>query len=240
MKVTGYCGHPASGIVLYKEVWPEDSNFANRLENCIGDSKHDIFEWKEALVGDMEVMHDYRDCSDFKMAEKYIPAEVPEEFQDAIDVYLEVIAGVRECVTHYQSLYNIQLDYEEATNFVRYNEGQHFAVHADHGFSYSAVVSAIGYLNDDYEGGEYLLPYQDIKFIPEKGDVLLHPSAFVYAHAALPVTSGTKYSAVTMYDYNDRNHQQHGKGPESLSTSTFYSVLNDATSNQITQASSSG
>jgi hypothetical protein len=53
------------------------------------------------------------------------------------------------------------------------------------------------------------MPYQNMNFLPEFGDVLVHPATFVYAHASLPVTKGTKYSAVTMYDYNDRNHQDH-------------------------------
>ena len=51
------------------------------------------------------------------------------------------------------------------------------------------------------------MPYQQLKFFPEKGDLIMHPSDFIYAHASMPVTEGTKYSVVTMYDYNDRNHQ---------------------------------
>ena len=206
MEYAGYVCHPASGIALYKKVWPEDSNFVERLEDCIGDSEHEYYSWKKALVGDMEEMPDYRDCSDFKMRASDLET-CPEEFSAAAAVYDEVITGIRECVKHYAGCYNLQLDFEEATNFVRYNEGQHFAVHADHGFSYVATVSAIGYINDDYEGGEYHMPHQNMNFLPEFGDVLVHPSTFVYAHASLPVTKGTKYSAVTMYDYNDRNHQ---------------------------------
>ena len=206
MDIAGYCGHPASAIVLYKNVWPEDQIFAERLEECIGDGTHEYFSWKKALVGDLEEMPDYRDCSDFKFRESDFPVCDP-AFKEAGEIYREVITGIRECVTHYSGLYNLSLEFEEATNFVRYNEGQHFGVHADHGFSYSATVSAIGYLNDGYDGGEYLMPYQDIKFLPERNDVIIHPSTFVYAHASLPVTKGTKYSAVTMYDYNDRNHQ---------------------------------
>ena len=217
MDIAGYCGHPASAIVLYKNVWPKDSNFIERLETCIHDSTfgsdpHPYYSWKKALVGDLEEMPEYRDCSDFKMRASDLET-CPEEFEEAAKVYTEVIAGVRECVQHYSGLYNIQLEYEEATNFVRYYKDQHFQVHADHGFSYSSTVSAIGYLNDDYEGGEYHMPYQNINFLPEAGDVLVHPSTFVYAHASLPVTEGVKYSAVTMYDYNDRNHQDHQPQP---------------------------
>ena len=64
------------------------------------------------------------------------------------------------------------------------------------------------YLNDEYEGGELFFPYFDLKFKPEAGDIVLFPSTFIWAHAALPVESGLKYSAVTMFDYNDKNHNQ--------------------------------
>ena len=208
MDIAGYVGNQHSGIVLYKNVWDKDANFIESLEDCIGDSTHEYFSWKESLVGDREKMPEYRDCWDFKLRQSDIPICDP-AFEEAGEIYKEVIAGVRECVNHYCSLYNIQMEYEEATNFVKYDVGQHFNVHADHGFSYSATVSAIGYLNDGYEGGEYVLPYQDVKFTPEQGDVIVHPSTFVYAHQSLAVTKGRKYSAVTMYDYNDRNHQDH-------------------------------
>ena len=36
----------------------------------------------------------------------------------------------------------------------------------------------------------------------------MFPSTYIYAHASKPVTRGTKYAAVTMFDYNDRFHGQ--------------------------------
>jgi predicted 2-oxoglutarate/Fe(II)-dependent dioxygenase YbiX len=98
------------------------------------------------------------------------------------------------------------MEYMEAINFVKYNPGQHFQVHADHGFSYICTVSSVMYLNDDYEGGELWFPNFDLKIKPDYGDIILFPSTYIYAHAALPVISGTKYSAVTMFDYNDKAH----------------------------------
>lgn len=211
MEVAGYIGHQASGIILYKNVWPSDSNFVERLEAVLSTSTHQRYRWNQAMVGDQVIMKDYRDCFDFKLRQSDMPVE-DDGYEDLGRVYEEVIAGVRECLKHYCSLYNLSLEYEEATNFVKYGKDQHFAVHPDSGFSYSCAVSAIGYINDDYKGGEYLMPYQNIKFTPEMGDVIMHPSDFIYAHASLPVTEGTKYSAVTMYDYNDRNHQTGGYG----------------------------
>lgn len=231
MRVAGTLGTPTDGIILYKDVWSKDSDFVGRLERGLEGSTTDYFTWKQAMVGDNEIMKDYRDCFDFKLRQGDMP--VPEEFADLGNVYEEVIAGVRECVQHYSSLFNLSLNYEEATNFVKYGPGQHFSVHPDSGFSYSCAVSAIGYINDDYTGGEYMMPYKNLKFKPEFGDVIIHPSDFIYAHASLPVHEGVKYSAVTMYDYNDRNHQDHGGGGYTSSAGMIGLGLPDANS-QVT------
>ena len=210
MEIAGYCGHPAMAILLYKNVWPDPGNLIERLEASLSESDHEFFCWKGATVGDMDQMLDYRDCSDLKMAEMALPVTAT-GFEDLGEIYTEYITPVREAVhDHYSQLYNIKLEFEEATNFVKYTKGQHFDLHPDHGFSYCAVTSTIGWLNDDYEGGELIIPNMDIKFTPEAGDLMVFPSNYPYVHQSLPVESGVKYSAVTMYDYNDRNHQQPG------------------------------
>ena len=133
------------------------------------------------------------------------------EFEEVKKCYEDVEVNLKKCLTHYESLYNFKMDYMEAINFIRYNPGQHFAVHADHGFSYTCTLSSVMYLNDDYEGGELWFPYLNINFKPQAGDIILFPSTYIYAHSSLKVKSGVKYSAVTMFDYNDNNHK-HGIG----------------------------
>lgn len=77
------------------------------------------------------------------------------------------------------------------------------------------------YLNDDYEGGELWFPLLDLTIKPEAGDAVFFPSTYIYAHAAKQVTSGTKYAAVTMFDYNDRTHR-HGYGENADGTAATY------------------
>ena len=98
----------------------------------------------------------------------------------------------------------------EAVNFVKYGVGEHFDVHADHGFSYTCTVSSVAYLNDGYEGGELWFNHLDQTIVPKAGDIVICPSTFIYSHASLPVKSGVKYSAVTMFDYSDANHKAGG------------------------------
>ena len=91
----------------------------------------------------------------------------------------------------------------EAVNFVKYEQGTHFSYHSDHAHHYVCTISTIAYYNDDYEGGELAFDKLNLKLKPASGDVVVFPSTFIYSHASLPVIEGTKFAAVTMFDYNN-------------------------------------
>jgi hypothetical protein len=58
------------------------------------------------------------------------------------------------------------------------------------------IVSVLGILNDNYEGGEFIMfEDEEIKF--KKGDILVFPSIFLYPHKVEPVTKGTRYSFIS-------------------------------------------
>jgi predicted 2-oxoglutarate/Fe(II)-dependent dioxygenase YbiX len=224
MDIAGYVGNPTACIILYKNVWDASQNFSERLEACLADSEDEYFCWGDATVGDIVEMKDYRDCHDFKIGGTH-GEELPYfknldegPFADLKAVYNEVMEGIHACVDHYSKTFNIgDLEYFEAPNFVKYTEGQHFMPHPDCGFSYTCTTSVVSYLNTcgvDYEGGELVWNYQDIKFTPEKNDVVVFPSNYPYVHESKPITSGTKYSCVVMYDYNDRNHKNMDGPPQ--------------------------
>jgi hypothetical protein len=205
MKNPLFLGDPKFGILLYKNELPKSLRLPERLEETIGDSKSAPYMWMEALVGYNQKMPEYRDCVDCKMGEMHIK-NCPPQFSELVNIYNDTKTPLKECVDDYEKRYNIHLGYMEAINYIRYGTNQHFQVHTDHGFSYTCTTSSCMYLNDDYEGGELWFPYLDLTFKPDYGDIVLFPSTYIYAHAAKPVLSGTKYSAVTMFDYNDNNH----------------------------------
>lgn len=200
-----FIGDPRFGIVRYQNLLNPKFNIPRVLEYSIGNSDHHYFRWHDALVGDREVIKSYRDCVDFKLRKTDIE-HIPTEFSLTRDCYEYVHDALQYCLQHYQSLYGIRLEYMEAINFVRYGEGQHFNVHSDHGFSYSCVTSSVMWLNDGYKGGDLVFPHLQMRITPRAGDAIFFPSTYIYAHASEPITEGIKYSAVTMFDYNDRNH----------------------------------
>jgi len=216
---------PAKGIYIYRNALPESMEIPQKIEEVLGDGKSVFFKWSDALVGDYMKKKDYRDCVDFKVRRDALKPGEP--MADAIAaIHDQITERLNECLKHYTNVFQINsLDYMEAINFVKYGPGQHFQVHPDSGPTYSCNVSTVMYLNSDYEGGELWFPHFDYTYKPQYGDIVLFPSSFLYSHAALPVKSGIKYSAVTMFDYNDRNHKHHldpsGNGQSAQGRSRF-------------------
>lgn len=194
----------APGIVVYKNVIQNEFNIINKLENVLTSDKE--YKWKTATVGYGFKKPEYRDCLDFKFKKQDIRRD-DENSNILKDVWQDCYDSMYQAVSDYCYRYNlIELQYWEAMNFIKYGTGQHFEEHTDHGFSYTATVSTVAYINDDYEGGELYFRLQDILYKPEAGDLIIFPSNFMYPHKAMPVTSGTKYSIVTILDYTDRGH----------------------------------
>ena len=87
--------------------------------------------------------------------------------------------------------------------FNKYAENKKMALHADHIHSMFdgerkgiPILSVLGVLNDDYEGGEFIL-FDDYEIKFKKGDVVIFPSLFLYPHKVEPVTKGTRYSYIS-------------------------------------------
>ena len=190
--------HLFHGIWVYRDVVKKEFNITERIEDYINLNN---LEWQEAYVGYKEKIPEYRDCVDFKI--KKLP-ESPRPIVDEIwqDLYDSQLSAVND----YCKMYNIEMNYWEAMNVIKYGPGQHFQEHADHGWSYVATVSLVAYPNDDYEGGELSFGKLGISFKPKAGDLYIFPSTYLFSHRAMPVTSGTKYSVVTMLDYNGNAH----------------------------------
>lgn len=87
--------------------------------------------------------------------------------------------------------------YHEHYNILKYQNGQEYKEHYDGGTGLGRTISAVCYLNDNYEGGHIEFPNYNIKIKPEPGMLILFPSNYAYRHIAHPVTAGTKYALVT-------------------------------------------
>lgn len=197
-----------NGIFVYHNVLKKDLNIIDRLEQVVSDNSNG-YNYSEAMVGYGMKMPEYRDCFDIKFKKTDIEHDTSEASISLQNLWSDIHHRKLQAVKDYSKRHNIgELRYWEALNFVKYGPGQHFQEHTDHGFSYNCVVSMVGYVNDDYEGGEIYFRMQNIKIKPKAGDLFIFPSNYMYPHQAMPVHSGTKYSIVTMLDYSGKFHNQ--------------------------------
>lgn len=101
--------------------------------------------------------------------------------------------------------YGVKFPHVEMCSILHYLPGQGYKRHVDNLLLESRYVevangiptrdiSVIGYLNDEFEGGEVLFDRQNIKVKPPKGSAVVFPSYYTHPHQSLPVVRGRKYS----------------------------------------------
>lgn len=194
------------GINLYKGAIKKQD-----CEKIIKDLENEIslgipgIKWSGAQVNDNKDVDHVRNCVDLKFKKEDLGKNMPQSAVLA-EIHTKVDNALDKCLQHYESLWHLKMHYKEAFNFVKYMPGKYFKIHGDHGPYYACTISAVVYLNDDYDGGEIEFIRQGLVVKPEVGDIVMFPSNFVYEHASLEVRSGIKYSVVIMTDYNDLHH----------------------------------
>ena len=199
----------ALGIYLYKNTFSkaDSERYIKILEsNLGGDGK---YKWSEAQVTNSTVpIKKARDAVDFKYKQENLGPR-NETNAELIDLHEEIYQKLKYCVDDYAKYWGINVTYYEAFNFVKYEgAGTHFNIHADHGPAYNCTVSAVIYINEDYEGGDIKFPRLDnLVYAPKVGDIAVFPSNYIYEHASLPMESGTKYCVVIMTDINELGHK---------------------------------
>ena len=84
----------------------------------------------------------------------------------------------------------------------KYEVGTNMKFHCDHIHTIFdgtkkgvPILTVLGLLNDDFEGGDFLM-FDGKKVNLSAGDIIVFPSNFLYPHAVTTVTKGTRYSFV--------------------------------------------
>ena len=87
--------------------------------------------------------------------------------------------------------------------FNMYKETRLMAEHCDHIHSMFdgerkgiPTMTALGILNDNFTGGEFVMWGDEVIPMPA-GSIVVFPSCFLYPHRVDPVTEGTRYSFVS-------------------------------------------
>jgi hypothetical protein len=112
---------------------------------------------------------------------------------------------IRQCIFDYVSeCKTLPFNIKDLSpiRFNKYEVGTNMKPHCDHIHTLFdgerkgvPILTVLGLLNDDFEGGDFLL-IDDKKLNLDAGDIVIFPSNFMYPHSVTTITKGTRYSFV--------------------------------------------
>lgn len=191
-------------IVVYENVFDATIFLKSLIQDC--DNEYGFLKWARDMVGDGEV--DDRRTSMSCSVDSLRAAESYSETLDSntkllIDEWMSLFPKIDDVVWSYRQSYDLKLTGDQGYQVLRYQHGQEYQAHHDHGPGNNRVLSLVGFLNDDYTGGELVFPTFDVTITPKAGSMVAFPANFPYKHIAKPVGENddtAKYSLVTWFE----------------------------------------
>jgi predicted 2-oxoglutarate/Fe(II)-dependent dioxygenase YbiX len=128
------------------------------------------------------------------------------QFRDASDAAEIVLRLLQECLCNIGSqLRSAEPLYPETVILAAMGAGGHHGRHADNcrqneqgdwvaNHTPHRDVSAIYYLNEEFDGGEIVFERQQLTVKPRRGLLLAFPSDAEHVHEVFPVRSGVRYT----------------------------------------------
>lgn len=112
-----------------------------------------------------------------------------------IDKYNNIVRGIIEAE------YPVRIKNRSA-KIAEWTKNDMYDLHInDLGINNFNNMSAIIYLNDDFNGGEYIFPLQNKKFKPKIGDLIIFPGNMHYNHIITKIISGSRYTIPLWYTF---------------------------------------
>ena len=122
------------------------------------------------------------------------------------ELHDSIFDRVKQCINDYASSWKISISHYDPLSFIKYSHPyNNYDYHIDDNPDIPRTVSAVVYLNDNYDGGELSFSRLDgLTIKPGAGDIVVFPSAYLYEHEAKPVLRGTKYAVAVFTHYKKR------------------------------------
>lgn len=180
-------------IDIFENVWPNYKETIKAVEQECNNPNSEVY-WERAETMNLGPFQKHRTNRIMSITHLADIAEnkVLQNIHNQMNLLL--LAGTQSYAHRYAINEGL---WHEGYSLLKYSDGQEYKAHYDGGTSAGRSISALIYLNSDFEGGHLEFPNFKIKIKPEPGMLILFPSNFAYRHIAHPVTRGTKYSLVT-------------------------------------------
>lgn len=199
----------APGIVSYKNVLQDTESFIKKIEDYIKDKtltwsdtiQHSEYENKEfkKIRECKRISLPAYDDNELLVKNSSLPVidNISARKYAQLSIHNFLNKSLYGCINDYKKN-NKALDWSksEGWQILKYEKDDYFENHVDDMKQNPRTVSMVFYLNDNYEGGEIEFSKFNLNIKPEKNEMILFPSNYIYGHKAKPVISGVKYVIV--------------------------------------------
>jgi hypothetical protein len=188
----------APGIFIYKDVILNNENLHIDIEEALSSTKIDWSESSVYIDGRSSVVDTkFRDTHSV-----VIPYNLDFDESNPISMFRSSLSQLFKesfapAIIDYSSNYGLKTEWHDSYSILKYGIGQKFTNHVDDNIKYHRRLSLVYYINDDYTGGEIIFPRFNITYKPNKNELLLFPSTYVYNHSVVEVADGIRYSVVS-------------------------------------------
>lgn len=195
----------APGIVSVKNVIDNPDQLIKDIEDSVSLK---VLEWSEAHQSDTDqgggyVAKDIRNCSVISLPGFERP-EMIGSFNEGDVKYLihkQLGEYLLPALDMYKNSYSCNAwSVLEGWQIIKYEKDNFFINHYDDNKHYPRTISMSFYINDNYSGGEIEFPRFNLKIKPEKNEMIIFPSNYVYNHIIHPVNDGVRYVVVGWWE----------------------------------------
>lgn len=168
-------------IAIYRSIINNPNSVIEEIETAHSNL------WVHSLI------YGSNETSDFRTSSEII--NIPKDINSKLDLHFS------QAVNNYICRFNAPINFK-SKNYIllKYEVGQEFKSHNDDSQETPRRISAVGFLNDNFKGGQLSFDLMNFTYEPVAGDIVVFPSNFPYMHGSRPVIEGTKYSIVNWWN----------------------------------------
>ena len=114
---------------------------------------------------------------------------------------LEILNKIKNKIIE---IYKINVKNSHDIPFVtRWSSGDSMSMHVDDLGTPQNHISAVIYLNENYDGGEIFFPTHNLKIKPGTGDLVVFPGNLNYPHQVEKIINGDRYTLPSWFSFVD-------------------------------------
>jgi len=179
-------------IFILEDIIPD--KLCNDILNEYENSK----EWLDTAIGGKgNINKEIRNCKTIGISLNEV-IEKNKNVRKILDD--EVFQSTKKAIKIYNEKFKqAHISKDSGYQLLKYEKGGFYIQHVDSFTETPRTISCSFILNDNFKGGEFSFFDNKHIYSLKKGSAIMFPSNFLYPHAVLPVTDGTRYSIVTWF-----------------------------------------